>query len=694
MEDVESKKIQQLFVIEKITNGTSSRTNMVQCAGVKVVAETAVSFTKFLPIISEIGNIFNEIVDLVEAAEHNKRTCKILKDRVYAIELIVLDLKVQREDNEVFLNNKNYLYLQNLTNIIVRIRKFISEISQMKTLIKYIKAKNIKKTFIELCEEFDDCVNVLSFSINVKIADELAQLKVDQDDLVKYLQEMVAGIKADVNHIDYDTNEIEDYLENLSNQFSSTVVKVNVMNNTMEKLMNEPSQNQTKIDNIFQVHPLELSDYEKDDSEKPRKNGRVTKWYNVINKDEEVAFKSISEKEDKIIVQNQVTILKELHNWENIIKFYGIISDGNKWYLIVEWAECGNLREFYQNKDNFDLKLKLRISLDIARGLNFLRTVEIFHRDIRSKNILITIDETAKLANFNYLSATTLNQSQNLERVRYCAPELLERAPNSRYDRKCEVYSFGILLWEIAEERIPYEGNNDILDITDKVRNKRYRELFSENSQMPEEFKQLEIKAVRDDPYSRPIITKMFEVLRDCFRDNLKKHSQDLSRPSSSKPFTPRCTPKRAFSINQDKYTLPINLPDFESFSANRATAKNHGQLSNEQKIRAITMLECGLSTREVAKKIGCASNTTILRIKKKYEETGNVENKPRSGRPRKLNERDERILVRRLATEECSNAVQLQKSIKTYNNIEVSANTVRRALKRSRRSSILSEKK
>ncbi|GBC09494.1 hypothetical protein RclHR1_08900008 [Rhizophagus clarus] len=105
-------------------------------------------------------------------------------------------------------------------------------------------------------------------------------------------------------------------------------------------------------------------------------------------------------------------------------------------------------------------------------------------------------------------------------------------------------------------------------------------------------------------------------------------------------------------------------------------------------------MLECGLSTREVAKKIGCASNTTILRIKKKYEETGNVENKPRSGRPRKLNERDERILVRRLATEECSNAVQLQKSIKTYNNIEVSANTVRRALKRSRRSSILSEKK
>ncbi|PKY59576.1 kinase-like protein, partial [Rhizophagus irregularis] len=147
---------------------------------------------------------------------------------------------------------------------------------------------------------------------------------------------------------------------------------------------------------------------------------------------------------------------------QNIIKFYGLVSEGNKWYLVTEWAEYGNLREFYTNyKDRFDLKLKLRMSLDIARGLNFLRTVEIVHRDIRAENILITHNETAKLANFKlsrYLAAATLNQKQNLERVRYCAPELLERAPNYKYDYKCEIYSFGILLWEIAEGKIPYQG--------------------------------------------------------------------------------------------------------------------------------------------------------------------------------------------------------------------------------------------
>jgi hypothetical protein len=68
---------------------------------------------------------------------------------------------------------------------------------------------------------------------------------------------------------------------------------------------------------------------------------------------------------------------------------------------------------------------------------------------------------------------------------------------NYKYDQRCgEVYSFGILLWEIAEERIPHQGINGIRDIIDKVCNKKYREPFSENSQMPEKFKQLEIEGM------------------------------------------------------------------------------------------------------------------------------------------------------------------------------------------------------
>ena len=121
------------------------------------------------------------------------------------------------------------------------------------------------------------------------------------------------------------------------------------------------------------------------------------------------------------------------------------------------------------------------------------------HRDIRPKNILITHDQKAKLANFKlsrFLRDNTKNRKEDLERIRYSAPELFERTPNFKYDHKCEVYSFGILLWEIAEGRIPYEQYNDILTITDLVRNQKYRESFSEDSKLPEKFKKLALDSM------------------------------------------------------------------------------------------------------------------------------------------------------------------------------------------------------
>ncbi|GBC04282.1 hypothetical protein RclHR1_00560009 [Rhizophagus clarus] len=589
-EEYNSKALQNQKLSIKIEDNEpkSKLSNVLNAES--VTAPALIPFVKFLPIISEIGLILDEIVTIVEVAEHNKRTCKLLRDRGYAAESAVRDLKFNREGRKEFFNKNNYLCLQNLSNIMKQIKKFILEISQMRTLAKYIKSKDIEKTFKELSDEFDSCVSLLSSSINIKNTDELEQIREDQKELAEYLEEMNAGIKDDVSNVHVDVKKIGDEVQeikaliadmSISKDFSTTVVKVSAMNNSMEKLI----QNQTKIDDFFRSCSLNLSDYKADDNERPRsKDKSVTKWYNTKIECEEVAFKIISGKYDQIMVQNHITILKELHDWQNILKFYGIINYEGKWHLVTEWAEYGNLREFYtMYKEKFDLKSKLRISLDIARGLNFLRAVDIVHHDIRAENILITLNETAKLANFNFSRhayAATSNLRQNLDRVRYCAPELLIRTSGTKYDQRCEVYSFGILLWEIAEERTPYEGNDDIMDITERVRNKKYREPFSEDSKMPPKFIRLVEEAVHDDPYERPKITKMFEVLRDCVKVNLKKPSllQDLSS-SNSKHSTSKFIPKRAFSIDQDSsYSIPTNLPDFESFNYMTLTkaAKQH----------------------------------------------------------------------------------------------------------------------
>ncbi|PKY30539.1 kinase-like protein [Rhizophagus irregularis] len=494
-----------------------------------IIFPFTIPFTKFLPLIDEIRNIRNEVIEITQAAEYNKRICNALKQRVHAVDLAVFDLKVQRNNQEYFGGN-NYLHLQNLITIITNIKKFMKNISQMITLLKlkYILPENIEKILKELCEDFDVCIiKIEASNFTTTIKDEIRpeedeqNLKADQDDLNKYFGQIV-GV---------DDKDKEEMI--------SKINKISIMKSTMEKLLDKQLDNeynqkksQSKIDEIFQAHQIIFSDYKKTDK-KPRKDGIVTKWVSVKNEDEEYAFKSISE-ENKISVQNQVIILRELHNCQNIIKFYGLTNYENKWYLVTEWAEHGNLREFYTNNKNlFDPKLKLRISLDIARGLNFLRTVEFLHRDIRAENVLITNNNTAKLTNFKSsrsYKADTQNQDNNLEQMRYCAPEILQRTSGFKYNNKCEVYSFGILLWEISEEKTPYENHDDFVEITKLVLEK-HRESFSENNQMPDEFKNLALDAVDHNPESRPKLTTMFIVLSDCL-ESFDSHT------SSSKYMT------------------------------------------------------------------------------------------------------------------------------------------------------------
>jgi hypothetical protein len=145
---------------------------------------------KFLPLINEIRSILNEIIELEQAAEHNIRICKILKRRVYAVDLAIYEFNVERKNQ--FFNRKNYSSLQSLVIVITHIRRFISDISQIKNLIKlkYVLPENIEKTFKELSREFDICIINIDLAnfrdmVNSRIhtEDENKSLKSDQKDL-------------------------------------------------------------------------------------------------------------------------------------------------------------------------------------------------------------------------------------------------------------------------------------------------------------------------------------------------------------------------------------------------------------------------------------------------------------------------------------------------------------------------------
>src|SRR5437763_15153902 len=111
--------------------------------------------------------------------------------------------------------------------------------------------------------------------------------------------------------------------------------------------------------------------------------------------------------------------------------------------------------------------------------------------------------------------------------------EEAEKSENkTKYDTKCEVYSFGILLWEIAEFRIPYEGFKDFKEIAKEVIN-GYREGFTPDTSIPEKYQNLVVESVYQNPDLRPTFAKILIDLQDIFtveREELPLSAIDIKR--------------------------------------------------------------------------------------------------------------------------------------------------------------------
>ncbi|GBC03161.1 hypothetical protein RclHR1_00500009 [Rhizophagus clarus] len=480
---------------------------------IELETSVAIPFSQFIPLIKDVNDIISEVTDLCKSAQHCKNIVKILLERISTVNVSINILQARGD-----LTSTYYKSLQRLLQILQGIKIYSKEITQYNTVQKFLGTNTVEKKFKELCEEYDSSIISLNSSLsvnfffNTKQDDEI--VKEDVEQLLKFQEALAESMK-----------DVQQKVNVLIERVSEMSITMQTMQNLMDikKKKDDVSKIQTKIDNIFSTSLLPFDDYKEAD-EKERSN-KLRKYVH-IKIQEEYAFK-VMEQEHFYDVKNQVTILMKLKDCQNIINFYGLTSNDSKTYLITEWAEKGNLREYIlTHGQNIDLKFKIRISYDIAKGLNFLNAVKIFHRDVRAENIVITDHDIAKITNIKYrrrVEEVTDNIAINKESVRYCPPERLRRGITGEkndkylYDAKCEVYSFGILLWEIAECKIPYDKFEDFMEITKKVVG-GYREKFTPGTDIPMKYQDLVNKSVDQNPGSRPILSRLLTDLMDIFR--------------------------------------------------------------------------------------------------------------------------------------------------------------------------------
>ncbi|KAL0357570.1 UNVERIFIED_CONTAM: Serine/threonine-protein kinase STY13 [Sesamum calycinum] len=126
--------------------------------------------------------------------------------------------------------------------------------------------------------------------------------------------------------------------------------------------------------------------------------------------------------------------------------------------VIVEYLPGGNLKSYLikNRRKKLAYKVVVQMALDLARGLSYLHSQKIVHRDVKTENMLLDKSRTVKIADFGVARVEASNPNDmtgETGTLGYMAPEVLNGNP---YNRKCDVYSFGICLWEIYCCDMPY----------------------------------------------------------------------------------------------------------------------------------------------------------------------------------------------------------------------------------------------
>ncbi|XP_019154472.1 PREDICTED: serine/threonine-protein kinase HT1 [Ipomoea nil] len=126
--------------------------------------------------------------------------------------------------------------------------------------------------------------------------------------------------------------------------------------------------------------------------------------------------------------------------------------------VVVEYLPGGALKSYLikNRRKKLAFKVVVQMALDLARGLSYLHSQKIVHRDVKTENMLLDKTRTVKIADFGVARVEASNPNDmtgETGTLGYMAPEVLNGNP---YNRKCDVYSFGICLWEIYCCDMPY----------------------------------------------------------------------------------------------------------------------------------------------------------------------------------------------------------------------------------------------
>ncbi|CAG8697030.1 7084_t:CDS:2 [Gigaspora margarita] len=422
----------------------------------------------YVPFINMVKILIDEVKKIYEDAECNKEICLIMVNRVAIAECAMNEMLNSNKNESYF--RKCFVSFKRFEIVLKNIKDFTNKVSKIEGYRKFLNAPEIKKKFDKLIQEYDICMKELHFTM--AIASESQR-------------------NLEAQKVDNSLKNVEDTLKNVSNQLDVVVQGINILRSQMDG----------QSDNIHvpEVHSSHLSNpyvITEKDIRGSETYPTVKKFYkNYVD----VACKCVKDKSHDFKIE--LAILGILGQSQYILHFYGLSNVDNRDVMVFDWADHGTLKELYSSYD-IPWTRKIRILRDICRGLVFLRSANVFHHDMRCENIFVLHNLDSKIGNFKCARKTDA-KTRNLEHlvtniIRWMAPEQIKKYKDKRHEDK----NFGMLIWELCYEKMPYE-KRDIQDISNHVLNGNRERLLTGQF---------------DDPDDKEIQEKLIKIIKNTWK--------------------------------------------------------------------------------------------------------------------------------------------------------------------------------
>lgn len=245
----------------------------------------------------------------------------------------------------------------------------------------------------------------------------------------------------------------------------------------------------------------------------------------------------------------------------NVVSIYDVGEEDHLLYMIMEYVDGMTLKEYIQKNGPLDVQEALDIMNQISSAIAHAHANNIVHRDIKPQNILINHFGQAKVTDFGIaiaLSATALTQTNSiLGSVHYLSPE---QARGGMATKKSDIYSLGIVLFEMLTGRLPFSGQSPVSIALKHLQNdtpsvRRF------NQDIPQSVENIVLKATAKDPFHR----------YDSIYDLLDAVETALSPEKiNEEPFSP---PKE---VGDETKAIPIITDNFMEENYNQETIIHH----------------------------------------------------------------------------------------------------------------------